>query len=186
MKRQLVSPCHCGGIGLRRAAVLVLVVSAVLLGVGVPALCHAQGHGGTAVVTPSDLATQVRQYDGQQVTLRGEVIGTVMRRGEYVWVNVGDGSTAVGVWVPARILEMTGPGGGYARTGDTVEVVGTFHAACPLHGGDPDLHAVAWRVVEKGCAREHCLPRWRWGLAAVLVGAGALLTLAAAGLVRRS
>lgn len=169
-----------------RRVLLVLVLAVLLLGAGVPVLCHAHGRHGTPVVTPSDLAADVRQYDGQQVTLRGEVIGTVMRRGEYVWANVGDGSTAVGVWAPARILEEIGPGGGYARKGDVVEVTGTFHAACPLHGGDPDLHAVAWQVVEKGGAREHFLPPWRWGLAAAMVGAGVLLTVVAVGRARRS
>jgi len=183
MMVQLLRGCQHGLSG--PTALLAVLLTAVLLGAGMPLPCHALGRGGAPVVTPSDLAAEVRRYDGQQVTLRGEVIGTVMRRGEYVWVNVGDGSTAVGVWAPARILEEIGPGGGYAREGDTVEVTGTFHAACPLHGGDPDLHAVAWQVVEKGRAREHRLPPWRWGIAAGLVGAGLVLTAAATGLARR-
>ncbi|HHY96065.1 MAG TPA: hypothetical protein GX513_13805, partial [Firmicutes bacterium] len=58
--------------------------------------------GGTPgeVLTASRLVAEVRAHDGQRVTLEGEVIGSLLPRGTYVWVNVGDGVTAVGVWMP--------------------------------------------------------------------------------------
>lgn len=131
------------------------------------------------VLTPTDLASAPGRYDGKQVAVQGEAIGSVMRRGDHVWLNVGDGISAVGVWAPASLRQDIRFTGGYASRGDTLLVRGTFHAACSQHGGDADLHAFAWRVVEKGYRRSHSLPAWRWGLALFLGVGGVFLVVTA-------
>ncbi|HYG56564.1 MAG TPA: hypothetical protein VD902_00650, partial [Symbiobacteriaceae bacterium] len=59
---------------------MVLLVSLLFMLYATPALA--------AGVTVSDLVEQAKAYDGKQVTLQGEVIGDVMRRGEYGWINI--------------------------------------------------------------------------------------------------
>jgi hypothetical protein len=78
-----------------------------------------------------------------------------MRRGEYGWVNVYDGSNALGIWVPAETLRSIRYTGSYGFQGDQVRVTGVFHAACPQHGGDVDLHADEFTVVARGEPTPH-------------------------------
>ena len=42
------------------------------------------------VVTSEELANEPEEYDGEMVTFKGEVIGEVMIRGDFAWINVGD------------------------------------------------------------------------------------------------
>ncbi|MDI6870565.1 MAG: DNA-binding protein [Bacillota bacterium] len=101
-------------------------------------------------LSSAELIGEARRHDGREVVYRGEVVGDVMRRGRWAVINLHDGSNALGVWLPARLageIELTGR---YGVTGDTVEVRGSFHRACPVHGGDLDLHAESLTVVERG------------------------------------
>ncbi|MBI5144664.1 MAG: hypothetical protein HZA27_00580, partial [Candidatus Omnitrophica bacterium] len=50
-------------------------------------------------VSSSELINNAKQYDGQEVTYAGEVIGEVMCRGDFAWINLNDGQGAIGVWV---------------------------------------------------------------------------------------
>jgi len=173
------------GLGTRillTVGLLCWLVGAVLPATGAASAGPAGGGsfpGEDTVLTPTGLTSDPGRYHGKPVTLKGEVIGSVMRRGDHVWLNVGDGVSAVGVWAPAQLGEAIRFTGGYASRGDTVVVTGLFSAACPLHGGDSDLHALAWRVVERGYRKEYPIPTWRWGLALSLAAGGALLTLVA-------
>ncbi|MDI6823500.1 MAG: hypothetical protein QME93_07700 [Bacillota bacterium] len=137
------------------------------------------------VLAPAQLVASPARYHGRMVTLRGEVIGSIMLRGGHGWVNVGDPVAAVGVWAPAAALRVTRFSGGYARRGDTVLVTGVFHQACPQHGGDPDVHASSLQVVESGAPLEHPVPVWKWAVGATLLGAGAFLAAVARRPTRR-
>jgi hypothetical protein len=88
-------------------------------------------------------------FDNKVVTLRGEVVGVLMR-GDYAWVNVLDNEVAIGVWCRANDAKKVSIVGDYTHTGDTVEVVGTFHFACTEHGGDLDIHAENFTVLASG------------------------------------
>jgi len=79
-------------------------------------------------------------FDGKTVTFRGEVVG-VMMRGNFAWINVLDNEVAIGVWCRAEDARKVSVIGDYRHYGDNVEVIGTFHMACPEHGGDLDIHA---------------------------------------------
>jgi len=88
-------------------------------------------------------------FDGKTVTFRGEVVG-VMMRGNFAWVNVLDNEVAIGVWCRAEDARKVSVIGDYRHDGDTVEVTGTFHMACPEHGGDLDIHADNFTVAAAG------------------------------------
>lgn len=88
-------------------------------------------------------------FDGKTVTFRGEVIG-VMMKGDFAWVNILDNEVAIGVWCHAEDARKVSVIGDYRHVGDKVEVVGTFHMACPEHGGDLDIHADNFTVVAVG------------------------------------
>lgn len=116
------------------------VLTVILLLFLVP---HARAESGEELVKNS------ADFDGAAVTFRGEVIG-ILVRGDSAWVNVLDNGVAIGVWCSANDAKKVSVVGDYTHIGDTVEVVGTFHMACPEHGGDLDIHAENFTVVSAG------------------------------------
>lgn len=105
---------------------------------------------GAQAVLVKELAEKGRGFDGKKVTITGEVIGEVMYRGNYAWVNVLDPSGAIGVFMPADMARAIGSVGGYFRTGDIVRITGTFSISCKQHNGEPDIHAEEMIVVQEG------------------------------------
>lgn len=136
-------------------------------------------------VTIQDLVGEMGRYDGREVTITGEAVGDIMMRGEYGWVTVNDDEYAkvsieeggefagysnlgISVWAPRDELERIGALGGYKNKGDRVRVTGTFHRACPEHGGDTDIHASRLEILERGHAIPHPLAWWKLALALAL------------------
>jgi len=101
-------------------------------------------------ISSSELINNAKQYDGQTVVFAGEVIGDVMVRGDYSWVNVNDGKSAIGIWLDTALTRNIFYTGSYKSRGDSVEVVGIFHRACVEHGGDLDIHALSLRKINSG------------------------------------
>jgi len=114
-------------------------------------------------------------FDNKVVTLRGEVVGVLMR-GDYAWVNVLDNEVAIGVWCRANDAKKVSIVGDYTHIGDMVEVVGIFHFACTEHGGDLDIHAENFTVLASGKVVERAPDLLIVLLSAVLVAA-AILTI---------
>ncbi|MBI4706772.1 MAG: DNA-binding protein [Candidatus Omnitrophica bacterium] len=106
--------------------------------------CYAQ------IISSSELINNAKEYDGKVVTFEGEVIGDVMVRGDFAWVNLSDISNAIGIWMPADLARQIAYTGSYKSKGDALEVAGTFHRACPEHGGDLDIHALSLRKTDAG------------------------------------
>lgn len=102
---------------------------------GLCCFCNAES------VSSDELINNARQYNAMPVVYAGEVIGDIMKRGEYAWINVNDGKNAIGVWAEASLIKDIVYAGSYRASGDRVEVVGRFNRACPEHGGDLDIHA---------------------------------------------
>ncbi len=102
------------------------------------------------VISSTELINNARDYDGKDVLYRGEVIGEVMARGEYAWINLNDGENAVGIWVKRNLAKNISFVGGYGAKGDTLEVKGGFSRACAVHGGDLDIHAASLHRVKGG------------------------------------
>lgn len=113
--------------------------------------CCAEPHSSTEIIT------QASQLDNTTVTYTGEVIGEIMRRGEYCWVNTSDGKNALGVWVPVDMAKEIMHTGSFKSIGDMIEITGVVHRSCPQHGGDLDIHAEKIRKVDEGRLRQEKL-----------------------------
>ncbi len=98
-------------------------------------VCYAES------ISSTELIENARLYDGKEVTFQGEVIGDIMKRGNFSWVNISDEKNAVGVFLENSIGSNIIFTGDYDHRGDMVEVKGIFHRACRQHGGDLDIHA---------------------------------------------
>ena len=101
-------------------------------------------------VSSAELINRAKQYDGQEVTYAGEVIGDIMERGDYCWINTNDGKNALGIWAPKELASGILHSGSYKYKGDWIEIKGVFHRACPEHGGDLDIHALEIHKVAQG------------------------------------
>jgi hypothetical protein len=113
------------------------------------AILLANGAAGNSV-TSDDLINNAKDFDKKEIVYSGEVIGDIMKRDEYAWINVSDGVNAIGVWATneeADIIKFTGM---YNYTGDVIEVTGIFNRACSEHGGDLDIHANKIEVTKQG------------------------------------
>ncbi len=101
-------------------------------------------------ISSADLINNAKQYDGKVVDYRGEVIGDIMIRGQYAWVNINDGQNAIGIWTTMTLIKKIAYKGSYGFKGDVVEIIGIFHRSCPEHGGDMDIHAQSICKVTSG------------------------------------
>ena len=145
-----------------------LAASALVALALVMAGCRAEG---TPEPSPNehssaDLVEQPKEFDGEDVTFAGEVIGEAMARGDMAWLHINDDAyyvknveegaqlggynTGMAVWLPAGLAEDIEYFGDYKHEGDIVEVEGIFNEACAEHGGDMDIHASALTVLEQG------------------------------------
>lgn len=97
-----------------------------------------------------DLINNAKRYDGKGVTYRGEIIGDIMIRGENVWLNLNDGSNAIGIWAAKSFLGDIKYAGGYGVKGDVIEVNGVFNRSCAEHGGDLDIHLQSITKITSG------------------------------------
>jgi hypothetical protein len=106
--------------------------------------CYAQP------VSSTELVNKARDYDGKSVVYAGEVIGDVMARGDFVWVNMNDGENAIGIWLNKELAGEIQFAGSYHAKGDRLEITGVFHRGCIQHGGDMDIHAQTVRTISPG------------------------------------
>jgi hypothetical protein len=128
-----------------RAIVAAVTVGFVFLLAGA---CFAQ------VIPSADLISRSKDFDDISLEYSGEVIGDVMQRGEYAWINVNDGVNAIGIWIPASMANNIKATGDFKHTGDRVQITGIFHRVCGEHGGDLDIHAKELRIVQSGGQKE--------------------------------
>jgi len=108
-----------------------------------PVTCYSQ-------VSSSDLINNAKQYDGKEIIYSGEIIGDVMVRGKFAWINVNDGKSAIGIWLAKDLVKEISYTGSYKTKGDIIEAQGIFNRVCAMHGGDLDIHASSLQVIQKG------------------------------------
>jgi len=99
------------------------------------------------VITSAELIVKERFYDGQNIFFEGEVIGDIMNRGSFSWINVNDGNNAVGIWINTDLVKDIRFTGSFKNTGDKVRIKGVFNRNCPQHGGDLDIHAEELSII---------------------------------------
>jgi hypothetical protein len=106
--------------------------------------CYAQS------ISSVELINNAKNYNGNIVVYRGEVIGDIMLRGEYAWINVNDEKNAIGIWIKKELIKNIIYAGSYKAKGDLVEITGKFNRSCVEHGGDLDIHAHSIRKISFG------------------------------------
>ncbi len=106
--------------------------------------CYAQS------VSSAELINNAKNYNGNTVVYKGEVIGDIMVRGEYAWINVNDEKNAIGIWIKKELIKDILYTGNYKAKGDLVEITGKFNRACIEHGGDLDIHAQSINKISSG------------------------------------
>lgn len=125
----------------------ILKALVILLIIASPYSVHAKAE---TIVSVNDLIEHAKEFDGQEVTVQGEAIGEGMKRGDYSWININDGTNAIGLWTSESDAEKVTRYGNYKNIGDTIQMVGVFHRACKEHGGEADLHGKELTVIEEG------------------------------------
>jgi len=121
-----------------------ILLSAILL------LLFSENVQAESIVEINQLIEHAKEYDKCQVSIRGEVIGECMERGDHIWINIIDQSNAIGIWLPLCAKEKITYYGNYKAIGDTIEVNGTFYQACNEHGGESDFHSESLTVIKPG------------------------------------
>jgi len=106
--------------------------------------CYAQS------ISSAELINNAKDYNGNTVVYKGEVIGDIMLRGEYAWINVNDGKNAIGIWIKKELIKNILYTGSYEAKGDLVEIAGKFNRSCVEHGGDLDIHAQSITKINSG------------------------------------
>ena len=129
-----------------------------------PLVCYAES------ISSKELIENAKQYDGKVIEYEGEAVGEIMARGDYGWVNINDGESAVGVWAAKEFLNTINFSGSYAVTGDRLKVKGTFSRACLIHGGDLDIHAEEIVKIKSGELKERAQSKHKQKLAIYLSG----------------
>lgn len=111
-----------------------------------------------SIIKINDLIDRSVSLDNTEVTVQGEIIGEVLERGEYSWININDGANAIGIWLETSDTNQIKHFGDYKHKGDTVIITGIFYKACPDHGGDVDIHCNDIKLVENGYAVKTQIP----------------------------
>jgi hypothetical protein len=134
-----------------------------------------------ATYSSKALIENSKLLDGKRVTYKGEAVTAIMKRGDYAWVNVNDGQSAIGVWCDSHMLDDVKFLGTYKHKGDMLEIEGIFNRACPVHGGELDIHANKVKVTDAGFPVMERIDLRKAALAAFLF----LMTIAATIVFRR-
>ncbi|MCM8782032.1 MAG: hypothetical protein NC828_03165, partial [Candidatus Omnitrophica bacterium] len=107
-------------------------------------------------ISSAELIERAKEYNNQIVEYQGEVVGDVMVRTDYAWVNLHDGKNAIGIWGRRDLItHLVKNKGGYNYKGDILLVRGIFHRACPQHGGDLDIHLDSITKIKDGVFTPH-------------------------------
>ncbi|PKM94222.1 MAG: DNA-binding protein [Firmicutes bacterium HGW-Firmicutes-1] len=105
---------------------------------------------GTSYIEINELIENTRELDEKEVTIQGEAIGEALERGDYAWVNINDGTNAIGIWLTIEDANLIKTYGDYKHKGDIIKIKGIFSRACIEHGGDIDVHNISLEIIEEG------------------------------------
>ncbi len=105
-------------------------------------------------LTSTEMIENASALSNTTVSYNGEVIGDLLYRGDYAWINVSDGTNAISCYISATEADKIEYIGRYRIIGDAVSLTGTFHRACVEHGGDMDIHADKVIIDREGCTME--------------------------------
>lgn len=121
----------------------------------------------SSIISINDLITKSHEYDNQTITIEAEVILEVLERDDYAWINVNDGTNAIGVYVPMDMIKDLDVFGDYNHRGDIVRIEGVFTRNCDEHGGEIDIHATSLEIVEEGYTITQEISGWKFILSII-------------------
>ena len=113
--------------------------------------CYAQD------ISSPEMIKDAKLYDGKSVTYQGEVVGDIMIRGGFAWLNINDGPNAIGIWINKKLIKDILYTGSYRAKGDLVKITGKFNRSCVEHGGDLDIHAQSITKISSGSKIYHII-----------------------------
>jgi len=142
------------------------------------AICSIGTVNAANVTKVNDLINNMGEFDDKVVTIEGEAIGEAMNRGNYSWVNINDGTNAIGVWLKSSEAERITTFGDYKHAGDTVRISGLFSKNSLEHGGDVDIDCSSLEIIKKGHSVKEQLAHIKIVTAALLFCAALMLTYA--------
>ncbi len=129
----------------------------------------------TQVSKINDLVNESLSLDHQTVVIEAEVIGEVLERGDMAWINVNDGTNAIGVYLTLEQTTSLQTFGDYGHTGDTVLITGIFERSCIEHGGEMDIHAIEIIITRQGETRIHTISSMKFVLFLMLFSSAMML-----------
>jgi hypothetical protein len=113
-------------------------------------------------ISINQLISESHDFDKKTIIIEAEVILEVLERGDHAWINVNDGTNAIGVYLPIEMTEEIKVFGDYNHRGDIVSITGVFSRNCDEHGGEIDIHATSLKIVERGFVVTNEIPMWKW------------------------
>ncbi|MDF2615094.1 MAG: hypothetical protein K0S71_2880 [Clostridia bacterium] len=116
----------------------------ILLFLGITLPCLAQEYTVAALIEES------KKWDGQAITLEGEVIGDIMFRKNMAWFNISDETGAIGVWIDTSEAKKINLTGNYRHHGDNVKISGIFHRALKEQGGEMAIAGESIEIYTSG------------------------------------
>lgn len=118
----------------------------------------------------TELINEASLYDGKSVSIEGEAIGHLMKRGDHAWFNINDGVTSLGIWANVEIANQIQYLGKHSVVGDRVKIDGIFNSHCAMHGGDTDIHAENLVIIERGNIRKLAYDSRKHNILLFLIG----------------
>ena len=120
-----------------------------------------------SIVPINDLIKESQPYHNQAIIIQAEVILEVLERDDYAWLNVNDGTNAIGVYLPIEMTQELDVFGDYRHKGDVVLIEGVFSRNCDEHGGEIDIHATSLTIVQEGYEINHEVSVWKFVIAII-------------------
>jgi hypothetical protein len=140
---------------MRFKKIIIVFILLLMPAVGVSAQQSAKIDADIPVVMIRDLVLHSAMYEGRTVILRGEVIGDIMPRGKFAWINIQGQYNEIGVWIPLELTKGITYKGNYRFKGDRVEVSGIFKHADEEFGGEFCLRATDLKIIQLGFPSPH-------------------------------
>ena len=113
-------------------------------------------------LTIGELIEKAPQYDKKVITLEAEAIGEMLERGDKAWVNINDGTGAVGVYIDKKEAEKIKTWGNYHSIGDTVKVTGVFYRAYNAQGGDLAIEGNSIERIKEGEQKHYTVDKGKY------------------------
>ena len=135
------------------------------------AVCFVISASAAETIGINDIINNAEAYDKQTVIVQAEAIGEVLERGDYAWVNINDGTNAIGIWMTKTEAKTIVNFGDYKHIGDTLKITGVFSRNCTEHGGDVDIHCTSLEIVKNGYTVKNEISNTKMTIAFLLLSA---------------